>query len=289
MAKVLIGNIRGPKGDTGAQGPQGEQGPTGATGTQGPQGPKGDTGPQGPQGIQGPKGDTGETGPQGPQGIQGEQGPAGPQGATGASMRYISGGWNASRQYVNNATYIDMTEHNGSLWACTETNTGQEPADGSSYWGLAAQGVPPELAPSRALVSDTSGAVTASGITATELGYLDGATGNIQQQIGTLSNLDTTDKGCLVEAVNELNGNFAMGDSRQISDANSATENLCMYHLIGNTNAPTHDGVWYGIFVMAVSSNSMLQVAFPISESTEIYIRKRSSTTWGNWYTITPV
>ena len=41
------------------------------------QGPKGDTGEQGPQGIQGPKGDTGNTGAQGPQGIQGPQGSAG--------------------------------------------------------------------------------------------------------------------------------------------------------------------------------------------------------------------
>ena len=41
---VLIGNIRGPKGDTGEQGPQG------------PAGPKGDTGEQGPQGPAGPKG-----------------------------------------------------------------------------------------------------------------------------------------------------------------------------------------------------------------------------------------
>lgn len=95
MAKVLIGNIKGPKGDTGPQGPQGEQGPTGATGPQGPKGDKGDTGATGPEGPQGPKGDTGETGPQGPtgpkgdtgargpQGIQGEQGETGPQGPKG--------------------------------------------------------------------------------------------------------------------------------------------------------------------------------------------------------------
>lgn len=55
-------NIKGPKGDTGATGPQGPKGDTGATG---PQGPKGDTGETGPQG---PKGDTGATGPQGPAG-----------------------------------------------------------------------------------------------------------------------------------------------------------------------------------------------------------------------------
>ena len=48
MARILIGNIKGP------QGPQGIQGETGPQGTQGIQGEKGDTGPQGPQGIQGP-------------------------------------------------------------------------------------------------------------------------------------------------------------------------------------------------------------------------------------------
>ena len=59
MARILIGNIKGP------QGPKGIQGETGPQGLQGIQG---ETGPQGPQGIQGEKGDTG---PQGPQGIQG--------------------------------------------------------------------------------------------------------------------------------------------------------------------------------------------------------------------------
>lgn len=47
-------NFTIPRGDTGAQGPQGIQGPKGEkgdTGAQGPQGPKGDTGPQGPAGI----------------------------------------------------------------------------------------------------------------------------------------------------------------------------------------------------------------------------------------------
>lgn len=48
----------------------------------GPQGPKGDTGEQGPQGEQGPKGDTGEQGPQGEQGPKGDTGPQGPAGPT---------------------------------------------------------------------------------------------------------------------------------------------------------------------------------------------------------------
>ena len=57
--ELIIDTISGPKGDTGATGPQG---PKGDTGPQGPQGPKGDTGSQGPQGPQGPKGDTGADG-----------------------------------------------------------------------------------------------------------------------------------------------------------------------------------------------------------------------------------
>lgn len=81
-----VDGVQGPKGDTGATGPQGLQGPkgdTGATGAQGPKGDKGDKGDTGDQGPQGLKGDTGATGPQGPQGIQGPKGDTGPTGAQG--------------------------------------------------------------------------------------------------------------------------------------------------------------------------------------------------------------
>ncbi len=87
MARYLVGNIKGPKGDTGATGPQGPTGARGATGATGPQGPKGETGatgPQGPKGQQGPTGPTGPAGSQGPQGIQGPKGDTGPQGPKGA-------------------------------------------------------------------------------------------------------------------------------------------------------------------------------------------------------------
>lgn len=67
---VALAGLKGPKGDTGATGPQGSKGDTGGNG---PQGPKGDTGPTGPQG---PKGDTGPTGPQGPKGDPGDTDPA---------------------------------------------------------------------------------------------------------------------------------------------------------------------------------------------------------------------
>lgn len=44
MASILIGNVKGPKGDTGPQGPQGVQGKQGATGPQGAKGATGDRG-----------------------------------------------------------------------------------------------------------------------------------------------------------------------------------------------------------------------------------------------------
>ena len=88
MAKTLIGNIKGPKGDQGIQGPQGIQGIQGPKGDQGPQGEKGDTGAQGPKGEQGPQGEkgaTGATGAQGPTGATGATGAKGPTGAAGAT------------------------------------------------------------------------------------------------------------------------------------------------------------------------------------------------------------
>ena len=62
---VSIGNIKGPKGDTGEQGIQGPIGPQGEKGEQGEIGP---TGPQGEIGLTGPKGDIGPQGPASPTG-----------------------------------------------------------------------------------------------------------------------------------------------------------------------------------------------------------------------------
>lgn len=77
-------NIKGPKGDTGEQGPQGPAGETGPQGEQGPQGPKGDTGPEGPQGPIGQAGPQGEQGPQGEPGQPGADGAPGEKGEPGA-------------------------------------------------------------------------------------------------------------------------------------------------------------------------------------------------------------
>ncbi|HFR0146914.1 TPA: G5 domain-containing protein [Streptococcus pneumoniae] len=86
------GNIKGPKGDKGADGAKGEkgaQGERGLTGAQGVKGEKGDqgerglTGSKGEKGAQGERGLTGAQGDKGEQGLQGRDGAQGPKGADG--------------------------------------------------------------------------------------------------------------------------------------------------------------------------------------------------------------
>ncbi|VJK84361.1 putative collagen-like surface-anchored protein [Streptococcus pneumoniae] len=83
------GNIKGPKGDKGADGAKGEKGDQGERGLTGSEGEKGDQGERGLTGAQGAKGDKGEQGlqgrdgAQGPKGADGQRGPAGPQGPKG--------------------------------------------------------------------------------------------------------------------------------------------------------------------------------------------------------------
>lgn len=93
-----VGRIQGPKGDTGAMGPQG---PQGERGLMGETGPKGDTGPQG---NQGPKGDTGEQGPKGDTGPQGN--PTTVNGKTGASITLTAAD-------VGAPAAADFTAHTG--------------------------------------------------------------------------------------------------------------------------------------------------------------------------------
>ena len=75
--------------------------------------------------FQGPQGETGAIGPQGVQGIQGAQ---------GISIR-SNGPWGPSMQYVNNSSYIDIVEHDGSGYLCKLTSVNLEPPN-AAYWDL---------------------------------------------------------------------------------------------------------------------------------------------------------
>lgn len=77
-------------------------------------------------------------------------------------------------ELTNDSNFVDTTTLNNSL--ATKQNT---------ITGGASTITDDNLTVSRALVSDSSGKVAVSDITATELGYLDGVTSNIQTQIDT--------------------------------------------------------------------------------------------------------
>ena len=122
MAKVLIGNFKGPKGD------KGDTGATGATGPQGPQGKQGNTGATGatgPQGPQGPKGDKGATGPQGDKGNTGATGATGQRGSRWTAGTAITGTSTTAGIFsgtgIADALVNDMylNTSNGNTYRCT--------------------------------------------------------------------------------------------------------------------------------------------------------------------------
>ncbi|HFR5046122.1 TPA: G5 domain-containing protein [Streptococcus pneumoniae] len=90
--------VKGEKGDqgerglTGSKGEKGDQGERGLTGAQGAKGDKGEQGLQGRDGTQGPKGADGQRGPAGPQGPKGEQGNPGTPGKDGKSLIAVKNG-----------------------------------------------------------------------------------------------------------------------------------------------------------------------------------------------------
>ena len=123
-----IGQIVGPQGDAGPQGPRGFTGNVGATGAQGETGPagpqgaqgiRGNVGAQGEQGIQGNVGPQGSTGAQGEQGIQGNVGPQGIQGIQGnvgpQGERGEAGGAANTGDITFNANEIGVDGNNGEI------------------------------------------------------------------------------------------------------------------------------------------------------------------------------
>ena len=117
-------------------------------------GPAGTKGNTGDTGAQGPAGAKGDTGDTG---AQGEQGPAGAKGDTGDTGAQGPAGADGT-VITGSATTID-----------TET-----------------------LTASRAMVTDENGKVAISDVNATEIGYLDGVTSNIQTQINNISGGDAS-------------------------------------------------------------------------------------------------
>ncbi|MBF0114676.1 MAG: collagen-like protein, partial [Magnetococcales bacterium] len=190
---------QGPPGATGEQGPPGaagEQGPPGATGEQGPPGAAGEQGPPGAAGEQGPPGVAGEQGPpgvageQGPPGAAGEQGPpgvAGPQGERGESaiLNLTAGRALASDGDGHVAASAVTTAELGCLSGVTSAIQTQLNGKQPAVTGAASNIMSSNLTPARVLMSDNDGKVAHSGVTATQLDYLNGVTSAIQTQLNS--------------------------------------------------------------------------------------------------------
>ncbi|NOZ62762.1 MAG: hypothetical protein GXO74_13910, partial [Calditrichaeota bacterium] len=84
----------GPKGDKGDQGNQGQKGEQGEIGPKGEKGNQGEIGPKGDQGIPGPQGEKGDKGDQGARGPKGNKGDKGDQGETGPAPEHR---WSGTR------------------------------------------------------------------------------------------------------------------------------------------------------------------------------------------------
>ena len=86
---------------------------------------------QGIQGIQGPPGNNGSDGAQGPAGSNGNDGAQGPPGAGVINWR---GGWDYGTFYQVN----DAVSYDGSSYIAVVNQSGNQPYNGSGYWGLLA-------------------------------------------------------------------------------------------------------------------------------------------------------
>ncbi|WP_280515731.1 phage baseplate protein [Cuneatibacter sp. NSJ-177] len=194
-----VSNLTGPKG---AQGSTGAAGPIGPTGPQGPKGDKGDTGEKGTTGATGPQGPKGDTGAKGATGATGPVGPTGPQGPKGDKGDTPALANNLTTTTTGKA--LDATQGNllsnqiGDLSSLkTQSKTSvtssiNEVCDSLTnkqnlISGAASTIATSNLTTQRVLVSNSSGKVSASTTTATELGYLKGVTANIQDQISQLN------------------------------------------------------------------------------------------------------
>lgn len=151
---------------------------------------------QGPAGPQGPAGqDSTVPGPQGPQGNPGEPGKS----ATIESVTVTTGAAGSEASVTNEGTDTAARFH-FTIPRGEKGETGErgpqgddgpqgpagpkgDPGTTAEITGGASTIVDSDLTASRALVSNASGKVAASDVTATELGYLNGVTSALQDQI----------------------------------------------------------------------------------------------------------
>ena len=192
----------------------------------------------GPAGAKGDKGDTGDTG------AQGEQGPAGADGTviTGSATTIDTETLTASRAMVtdgngkvavSDVTATELSVLDGVTATTAELNyvdgvtsniQNQLDAKQATITGSATTIDTETLTASRAMVTDGNGKVAVSDVTATEIGYLDGVTSNIQTQ------LDNAGGGA--SNINGLTDALVTNNSFYIGNDPSSTTGTAQFNVV---------------------------------------------------------
>lgn len=132
------------------------------------------------------------------------------------------------------------------------------------------------LGANTALVSDASGVVTSSAVTATELGYLDGVTSNIQTQlagktyIGYVAKPTTNDRVALVTTAGSVN--WTDVTKAEIDRVKGVTSGI-QAQINGKLTAPTHASMTtYGTNDGLRIKSTQPNIVFATNGSDECYI-----------------
>lgn len=134
LEDAINASIKGEKGDTGEQGPQGLKGDTGATGPKGDTGLQGLKGDTGTTGQQEPKGDKGDTGPQGIPGPKGEPGESG-LGSVKTDGITITGDGNTTPLALGPGVMDGIGSYIFALCPIAASNNAQADGSGRLNWG----------------------------------------------------------------------------------------------------------------------------------------------------------
>lgn len=258
MAKVKLGNVKGPKGD---------QGGTGATGPQGPQGPTGPTGPKGATGARGSQWYTGTA-------------------VTGTSTTpAVFPGTGIAAALVGD---IYLNTSNGNVYHCTTAG-----AAAVAKWAYAGciRGLQGPQGPKGA--TGATGATGPQGnVGATGPQGPKGDKGDPTTVDAVLSASSTNPIQNKAVATKFQDVQDSLASRAQfvdgVKDLDAIQNKFCLFTTDESPNgSPIDAGLWFSGIQFKLNDNWMTQVLFPIG-STSVYTRAINNAVRHNWVKVGP-
>lgn len=224
------------------------------------------------------------------QGPQGNIGPIGPTGNPGTAATIqvgeVTSGDVASVENTGTSTaaVFDFVLPKGDPGPQGPQGPQGETGDPADITGAASSIVENNLSANRALISDGSGKVAASAVTATELGYLDGVTSGIQNQLNALNSNVVVGRSQLIDASVDWNSitipgvykvqNFKPGQN----NAPNATNVYKYGNLLVLKNAYQTENRTHQIYMIEIGAGSVGSPFF--------CVRSLNADRWSNWLSI---